>query len=528
MAESLYQQKEQIQEINWKEVEAILQENDALRKELKIRDENKPLHIAVVAEDYNQTKYRNTLIPPATKNTDKMLPQIKVIDPSGGEVIVPVHNKINPTYLKKGNTVYVNGDSLVIGANGFYEGGEVLSFERILEDGRIVLKSESSNTSILCWPSQSLDTTALKKGDGIRHLGSVALENVGQSLNLDDLTMIPEYKPYSDIIGDRWKEIFNIYSRKIQLLYNRIKNNTQTGRKYLSIALWGLNGNGKTSGAQCMIWDAAQRFGISDKKSIIVVKAGEILSKWVGQTQNNIANIFKKLREISAEHGFAILMIDEFDALCHGGGGDTESSWIETSIVPQWKAELQGMIPLENVLIIVTLNDKRNVEAAILRRFTDMEVIAQPECVPPLMHHIFRKEWADQKLNTDRISKPLMHFLKSQSLGKLHFANKHFREFYPADIMCYADIENICIESIEIAEFEERQPTEKDILACAQKLYTEKAKRIRVGVENGVRRSNARNYFNLSDEEFNHLDSVILSENQSHSGHLTADDMEDL
>jgi len=513
--------------------ENLEKENQELKKELIAREVNKPIHVAISADDFEENRYgqiASNIKMAKSENAMELLPMIRVFDTNGSEIILPISGKFDPKTLERGRRVFVNGESLIIGTDGYYQGGEILPFERLLEDERLVLKSEAGSNAVICWPAKSLDIHSLKPGDGIRFIGEVALENVGQSLNLDELAVVPDPKEFSDIVGKQWQRIFDTFERKIHLLYNRIQNSStdDTARKWLACALWGLNGNGKTTGAKALAWYAAQKFEVADKNSMIVVKAGEIISKYVGQTQNNIANIFKKLRQMSSEHGFAILLIDEFDALAHSSDVDVESSWIRSSIVPQWKTELQGPIPLENVLIVVTLNDKKNVDAAILRRFWDQEVVAELEAVPVLVNKTFKRE-STANIQTERIADSLMNFLRTFRLGRLQFANKHWRDFHPADIMSYADIESVCIEGIECAEYEDRKPKEADVIACATNLFLEKAKRIRVGTENGFRRSNARDYFaTLSDEEFSNLDKVLLYDKTTEAENVVCDDVEDL
>jgi hypothetical protein len=76
--------------------------------------------------------------------------------------------------------------------------------------------------------------------------------------------------------------------------------------------------------------------------------------------------------------------------------------------------------------------------------------------------------------------------------------------------MNMADCENAILDAIEISEYEDRPLSAEDLITCASSIFNEKAKRIVVGVENGVYRSNARDYFSLSDEEFTSLNRVII------------------
>ena len=119
------------------------------------------------------------------------------------------------------------------------------------------------------------------------------------------------------------------------------------------ILLYGKPGTGKTLLAKAVANEANANF--------IAVKGPELISKWVGESEKHIREIFKKAKQVAP----SIIFFDEFDSISKlRSGGLNDSS---EKIVNQLLTELDGVEELEKVAIIATTNRKDLIDPALLR-----------------------------------------------------------------------------------------------------------------------------------------------------------------
>jgi AAA family ATPase, CDC48 subfamily len=120
------------------------------------------------------------------------------------------------------------------------------------------------------------------------------------------------------------------------------------------ILLFGPPGTGKTLLAKAVATESGANF--------IAVRGPEIFSKWVGESEKTVREIFRKARMAAP----AVIFIDEIDALAtaRGLGGD---SLVSERVVAQLLAEMDGVKGLENVVVIAATNRPDLVDPALLR-----------------------------------------------------------------------------------------------------------------------------------------------------------------
>jgi proteasome-associated ATPase len=96
------------------------------------------------------------------------------------------------------------------------------------------------------------------------------------------------------------------------------------------------------------------------------VKGPELLNKYVGETERQIRVIFQRAKE-KAEEGFPVIVFfDEMDSLFRTRGSGISSD-IESTIVPQLLAEIDGVETLKNVIVVGASNREDLIDPAILR-----------------------------------------------------------------------------------------------------------------------------------------------------------------
>jgi len=134
------------------------------------------------------------------------------------------------------------------------------------------------------------------------------------------------------------------------------------------ILLHGPPGTGKTLIAKALAKMTESNF--------ISVKGPELLSKWVGESEKGVREIFRKARQAAP----CIIFFDEIDALVpRRGGGD--STHVSENVVSQILTEIDGLEELNDVLIIGATNRLDIVDEALLRpgRFDRIIEVPKPD-----------------------------------------------------------------------------------------------------------------------------------------------------
>jgi proteasome-associated ATPase len=111
----------------------------------------------------------------------------------------------------------------------------------------------------------------------------------------------------------------------------------------------------------------SEKTGDSGTRSYFLnIKGPELLNKYVGETERQIRLIFQRAREKSEEGVPVIVFFDEMDSLFRTRGSGISSD-IESTIVPQLLAEIDGVESLKNVIVIGASNREDLIDPAILR-----------------------------------------------------------------------------------------------------------------------------------------------------------------
>ncbi len=135
------------------------------------------------------------------------------------------------------------------------------------------------------------------------------------------------------------------------------------------VLLFGPPGTGKTLLAKAIANESDANF--------ITVKGSDILSKWYGESEKHIADIFKKARQVAP----AIIFLDELDALAPMRGTAMGEPHVTERIVNQLLSELDGLEELRGVVVIGATNRPDIIDPALLRpgRFDEMILVPVPD-----------------------------------------------------------------------------------------------------------------------------------------------------
>jgi transitional endoplasmic reticulum ATPase len=155
------------------------------------------------------------------------------------------------------------------------------------------------------------------------------------------------------------------------------------------ILLHGPPGTGKTLIAKALAKTTESNF--------INIKGPELLSKWVGESEKGVREIFRKARQAAP----CIIFLDEVDALVPRRGSGGSGSHVTENVVSQILTEIDGLEELHNVLIIGATNRIDIVDEALLRPGRFDRIIEVPNPDAKGRQHIFEIHTKKKPLSTD-------------------------------------------------------------------------------------------------------------------------------
>jgi transitional endoplasmic reticulum ATPase len=135
------------------------------------------------------------------------------------------------------------------------------------------------------------------------------------------------------------------------------------------ILLYGPPGTGKTLMAKAAANESEANF--------ISIKGPELLSKWVGESEKGVREIFRKARQAAP----FIIFFDELDAIAPVRGGSHGDSHVTERVISQFLTEMDGLEILTNVVVIGATNRPDIIDPALLRpgRFDRILYVAPPD-----------------------------------------------------------------------------------------------------------------------------------------------------
>src|SRR5918996_53988 len=135
------------------------------------------------------------------------------------------------------------------------------------------------------------------------------------------------------------------------------------------ILLYGSPGTGKTMIAKAVATNSEANF--------ISIKGPELISKWVGESEKGVREVFRKARQAAP----CIIFFDEVDAIAPRRGADFGDSHVTERLISQLLTELDGLEVLTNVIVIAATNRPDIIDTALLRpgRFDRLLYVPSPD-----------------------------------------------------------------------------------------------------------------------------------------------------
>jgi proteasome-associated ATPase len=250
--------------------------------------------------------------------------------------------------------------------------GEVVTMKEMCDDGIRAVVTTRGDDERVCELADALRGTHLRSGDLLRleSRSNLLVEKLPQP-EVEDLLLeeVPDID-YSDI-GGLDTQIDQIADAvELPFLYSDLFAEHQLPAPK-GILLYGPPGCGKTLIAKAVANSLAKKVASAtgDAKGrsyFINIKGPELLNKYVGETERQIRLIFQRAREKSEEGWPVIVFFDEMDSMFRTRGTGISSD-MESTIVPQLLAEIDGVEGLRNVIVIGATNREDLIDPAILR-----------------------------------------------------------------------------------------------------------------------------------------------------------------
>ena len=289
---------------------------------------------------------------------------------SGRKMKVSLHPSINRTELRKGREVVLNEALNVVEVKGFDSQGEVVRLKDVLEGGRalVTLHFDEEKVADLGDP---LLAERLSVGDHLLYdvRSGYVIEKLPKS-EAEELVL--EEVPDVDYahIGGLQKELEQVRDAvELPFLHPQVFAEYKLSAPK-GVLLYGPPGCGKTLIAKAVANSIAKKLGDRSGKELrsyfLHVKGPELLNKYVGESERQVREVFKKAKERAEDGHPVIVFFDEMDALFRTRGTGVSSD-IESTIVPQFLSEIDGVERLRNVIVIGASNRQDLIDPAVLR-----------------------------------------------------------------------------------------------------------------------------------------------------------------
>ena len=292
---------------------------------------------------------------------------------SGGRKMrVSLHPELDAEVLARGQEVVLNESLNVVLARSPEVSGEVVTLKDVLEDGTRALIVGRADEERVVELSEALRSIKLRAGDTVLmdSRTGLLLEKLPRP-EVEELILeeVPDIS-YDDVGGLDTQIEAITDAVELPFLYREMFGEYELPPPK-GILLYGPPGCGKTliakAVANSLAKKVAQVTGNANAKSYFLnIKGPELLNKYVGETERQIRLVFQRAREKSEEGMPVIVFFDEMDSLFRTRGTGISSD-MESTIVPQLLAEIDGVETLKNVIVIGASNREDLIDPAILR-----------------------------------------------------------------------------------------------------------------------------------------------------------------
>ena len=274
--------------------------------------------------------------------------------------------------LKLGDEVILNESMVLVDSRDPESSGEIVRVKEVLDGGTRAVVVGRADEERVVEMAKGLHDSGLRSGDSVRvdERSGILLERLPRP-EVEDLVLeqIPN-ETYEDVGGlDREIEMI-VDAVELPFMHKELFSLYQLPAPK-GILLYGPPGCGKTliakAVANSLALKVAEVTGDHAARSYFLnIKGPELLNKYVGETERQIRLVFQRAREKSEQGWPVIVFFDEMESLFRTRGTGISSD-MESTIVPQLLAEIDGVETLQNVIVIGASNREDLIDPAILR-----------------------------------------------------------------------------------------------------------------------------------------------------------------
>ncbi len=291
---------------------------------------------------------------------------------AGRKMRVSLHPEIDLDDLKKGQEVVLNESLNVVLARGPEVSGEVVTLKDMVDEHRALIVGRGDEERVVELVDEMVGVK-LRSGDTVLldSRTGLVLEKLERP-EVEELVLeeVPDIS-YDDVGGLDTQIEAITDAVELPFLHKElfIEHKLPAPK---GILLYGPPGCGKTLIAKAVANSLAKKVAAAsgdDTKGtayFLNIKGPELLNKYVGETERKIRQVFQRAREKSEEGMPVIVFFDEMDSLFRARGTGISSD-MESTIVPQLLAEIDGVETLKNVIVIGASNREDLIDPAILR-----------------------------------------------------------------------------------------------------------------------------------------------------------------
>ena len=388
-----------------REVEIGVPSKEGRLNILKIHTRNMPMYTKenIIKESDFETEYKEAILnmlrykDSNSRNLERSISRYLVENPEKNELFKKVDISKLKKYMDK-----INYDSKIVSLKELAEithgfvGADLASLSK--EAAMIVLRRVLPDIKLKedePLPKELLEKLVITQNDF-----KESLKVVRPSALREVLVEIPNIK-WTDIGG-----LDNVKQELIEAVEWPLKHPESFKRLGVrpprGILLYGAPGTGKTLLAKAVANESEANF--------ILVKGPELLSKWVGESEKAVREVFKKARQVSP----CIIFFDELDALAPKRGLSSDSH-VSERVVNQLLTEIDGLEDLHDVVVIAATNRPDIVDTALLRpgRFDRMILTYVPDDKVRL--EIFKVHTKGMPISIEQTAKRKMVAAKAKS-----------------------------------------------------------------------------------------------------------------
>jgi len=274
--------------------------------------------------------------------------------------------------LKIGDEVILNESMVLVDSRDPESSGEIVRVKEVLDGGNRAVVVGRTDEERVVEMAIGLHDSGLRSGDSVRvdERSGILLERLPRP-EVEDLVLeqIPN-ETYEDVGGlDREIEMI-VDAVELPFMHKELFSLYELPAPK-GILLYGPPGCGKTliakAVANSLALKVAEVTGDHAARSYFLnIKGPELLNKYVGETERQIRLVFQRAREKSEQGWPVIVFFDEMESLFRTRGTGISSD-MESTIVPQLLAEIDGVETLQNVIVIGASNREDLIDPAILR-----------------------------------------------------------------------------------------------------------------------------------------------------------------